>query len=56
MPSFHYNIALAYFQQSSFQQSNSQQGNIEQANYWLEQAAKWEQDDNRRKKVRQGKF
>ena len=66
MPSFHYNIALAYFQQSSVQQSSvrqssvrlnySQQRSLEQANYWLEHAARWEQDVNRRKRVRQGKF
>jgi hypothetical protein len=46
MPSFHYNFALAYFQQD----------NIEQANYWLEQAANWESDLKRRKKIRQGGF
>ena len=61
MPSFHYNIALAYFQQASLQQKNVQQRaiqkkNIEQANYWLKQAASWEQEVNRREKVRQGKF
>ena len=46
MPSFHYNIALAYYQQN----------NIELANDWLEQAASWESDDSRRKKIRQGDF
>jgi len=46
MPSFHYNIALAYFQQRS----------IEQANYWLEQAANWEHEVHRHEKVRQGEF
>lgn len=51
MPSFHYNIALAYFQQTSFQQRST-----EQANYWLEQAASWELDLARHKKIRQGGF
>jgi TPR repeat protein len=46
MPSFHYNIALAYYQQN----------NIKQATVWLEQAADWESDDGRRKKVLQGEF
>jgi tetratricopeptide (TPR) repeat protein len=46
MPSFHYNIALAYYQQN----------NIEQAKYWLGKAASWESDDSRRKKIRQGDF
>lgn len=46
MPSYHYNIALAYFQQD----------NIEEANYWLEQAESWESDVNRRIRVRHGKF
>jgi hypothetical protein len=46
MPSFHYNIALAYYQQNK----------IEQANDWLEQAANWESDYNRKKKIRQGDF
>jgi len=51
MPSFHYNIALAYFQQSPTKQKD-----ITQANYWLEQSAKWERDKSRIKKVRQGEF
>jgi len=46
MPSFHYNIALAYYQQN----------NIKQATVWLEQAADWESDDRRRTKVLQGEF
>lgn len=46
MPSFHYNIALAYYQQN----------NIAEANYWLEKAASWESNARRRKKVRQGDF
>ena len=46
MPSFHYNIALAYYRQH----------NIKQANYWLEKSASWESDVSRRKKVRQGDF
>ncbi len=45
MPSFHYNIALAHFQQGSAQ-----------ASYWLEKAVTWEQDVKRKKMVRQGKF
>lgn len=56
MPSFHYNIALAYFQQSDFRQNTHQQKYIEKANYWLKQAANWEQNKNRRKRVRHGKF
>jgi len=56
MPSFHYNIALAYYQQAHFQQSSFQQRSIEQANYWLEQAVKWEHDVKRKKIVRQGVF
>lgn len=51
MPSFHYNIALAYFQKDPLQKKN-----IEQANYWLEQAINWESDIDRRNKVRQGEF
>jgi hypothetical protein len=46
MPSFHYNIALAYYQQNK----------IEQANEWLEKAVSWESGYSRRKKVRQGDF
>jgi hypothetical protein len=46
MPSFHYNIALAYYQQN----------NIEQAKYWLGKAVSWESDDSREKKIRQGDF
>lgn len=66
MPSFQYNIALAYFQQTSLTQGiaklpPSQQAildkkNIRQANYWLEQAAKWEHDRERHKKIRKGGF
>lgn len=56
MPSFHYNIALAYFQQSTLQQNSFQKTSVEQANYWLEQSAKWERDAKRIKKVRQGAF
>jgi len=51
MPSFHYNIALAYFQQAPFQQIN-----IEKANYWLGKAASWEREANRRKRIRLGEF
>jgi len=46
MPSFHYNIALAYFKQDK----------LEQTHYWLEQAANWEIDLDRRDKARQGRF
>lgn len=46
MPSFHYNIALAYFQEK----------NIEQAKYWLSQAAKWEADPQKRNIILQGDF
>ena len=46
MPSFHYNIALAQFQQ----------GNLEQAKYWLKQAAMWESEQGRREKILQGNF
>ena len=46
MPSFHYNIALAYHQQN----------NIKQAEYWLKKAASWENDVGRRNKVQQGGF
>lgn len=46
MPSFHYNIALAYFQQNK----------IEQANYWLERAALWESNESRKEKVLRGSF
>lgn len=46
MPSFHYNIALAYFKQDK----------LEQAHYWLEQAQNWEVDLDRRDKARQGRF
>ncbi|MCI2285324.1 hypothetical protein L3081_20470 [Colwellia sp. MSW7] len=66
MPSFHYNIALAYFQQTTLPQGISQfnasqqvildKQNIQQANYWLEQAAKWEHDSERYKKIRKGGF
>lgn len=70
-PSFHYNIALAYFQKTRLPKSDSNQlslepialrqsvadkKNIEQANYWLEQAAKWEKTPDRIKKIRQGNF
>lgn len=46
MPSFHYNIALAYFKEDK----------LEQAHYWLEQAANWEIDLERHNKARQGRF
>lgn len=66
MPSFHYNIALAHFQQIAVEISASQplslnqialnKKSLEQANYWLEQAAMWEDNRDRRKKIRQGSF
>jgi len=46
MPSFHYNIALAFYQQN----------NIDEAKDWLKKAANWESNVRRRKKVRQGNF
>lgn len=46
MPSFHYNIALAHFQQGSF----------EQANFWLKRSALWESERGRRRKILQGSF
>jgi tetratricopeptide (TPR) repeat protein len=46
MPSFHYNIALAYYQQNK----------IQEANDWLEKAISWEVSDSRREKVQQGDF
>ncbi|WP_353539046.1 tetratricopeptide repeat protein [Colwellia sp. KU-HH00111] len=46
MPSFHYNIALAYFKQD----------NIALAHYWLKQSAVREVDHFRRKKTRLGQF
>ncbi len=46
MPSFHYNIALAYYQIN----------NIEQASHWLEKAVGWENNSRRQKKIRQGDF
>lgn len=70
-PSFHYNIALAYFQKTlisknfsnqlsveplALRQSTLDKKNIEQANYWLEKAAKWEKTPDRIKKIRQGNF
>lgn len=61
MPSFHYNIALAYFKKTNqFDDSLSPEElstkHLEQANYWLEQAALWEHNDQRYKKIRQGNF
>ncbi len=46
MPSFHYNIAFAAYNQ----------GAIKQANYWLAQAAKWETDSLRKAKVLAGSY
>ena len=46
MPSFHYNIALAFYQQ----------GNISEAKRWLEQAVLWEESPERIEKVRRGAF
>ncbi len=44
MPSYHYNMALALFQQ----------GTTSEAKYWLEQAALWEDEPKRRAIIRQG--
>ena len=46
MPSFHYNIALAYYRKNK----------LVQANDWLEQAASWEKNDGRRERIRRGSF
>ena len=46
MPSFHYNIAFAAYNQ----------GAIKQANYWLAQAAKLEEDAQRKAKVLAGDY
>jgi len=46
MPSFHYNIAYAHFQQD----------NLAQAKYWLKRAADWEVNDERRKRILQGDY
>lgn len=61
MPSFHYNIALAYFKKTnqykgSIQPEELSSKNLAQANYWLEQASQWEQNSQRSKKIRQGSF
>ena len=47
MPSFHYNIALAYFHKGK---------SIEQSQNWIKQAERWESDLERKKKVRTGGF
>jgi len=46
MPSFHYNIAFALFQQ----------GQINEAKYWLKRAAKWEEMPSRKLTVLKGDF
>ncbi len=46
MPSFHYNIALAFFQK----------GNLTKAKYWLKQAAKKEMIFKRRKRILLGDY
>lgn len=46
MPSFHYNIALAYFKN----------GNVEEARYWLKKSASWEKGIARKEKILQGNF
>jgi len=46
MPSFHYNIALALYQQ----------GAISEAKHWLEQAALWEKNAQRKKVILQGAY
>jgi tetratricopeptide (TPR) repeat protein len=44
MPSFHYNIALAFYQQ----------GDVVDAKYWLKKAAEWEDDPSRKEKILTG--
>ena len=56
MPSFHYNIALAFYQTVANETQERPHNSITQANYWLEQSSKWEIDQTRRKKVRLGEF
>ena len=46
MPSFHYNLALAFYQQ----------GNVKLSEHWLKQAESWENKESRRDKVRKGDF
>lgn len=46
MPSFHYNIALALFKQ----------GQLTSVKYWVEQAAKWEEDPVRKNYILEGAF
>jgi len=51
MPSFHYNIALAHFQQVIEKKANNDKWKT-----WVEQAESWENNDTRREKVRKGLF
>jgi hypothetical protein len=46
MPSYDYNIALAFYRK----------GNINKARFWLNKAARWEQDKVRKKRVLMGDF
>ena len=46
MPSFHYNIALALYQQ----------GEVSNAKYWLSQAAQWENNLMRKARVLKGEL
>jgi len=46
MPSFHYNIALAHYQN----------GDTQQAQYWLTQSLKWEEREARKNNILQGVF
>lgn len=51
MPSFHYNIALAYYQQSA-----DKNNDLDRGRYWIKQAELREEDNKRRKKIREGQF
>jgi tetratricopeptide (TPR) repeat protein len=46
MPSYDYNIALAFYRK----------GNMDKARFWLNKAARWEQDKVRKKRVLMGDF
>jgi hypothetical protein len=46
MPSYDYNIALAFYRK----------GNINKARFWLKKSAQWEQDKVRKKRVLMGGF
>ncbi len=46
MPSYDYNIALAFYQQ----------GKMNEARFWLKKAAEWEEDKGRKKRILLGEF